>query len=159
MSKYINDPTVAKALEKSHLRDVDPQPHKRKPWWKPGGKDYSFVTVNDGYPESTVSSNFEYKNNSTDTLGSHHNVYNSSATKKIYKPIEGYEGAHRFDPSLNWEPGEESKLVKHVCPSRFAMQSLRNSSLTGASPCLHALCSLLSNWIVETLFKLFLAPC
>lgn len=31
-----------------------------------------------------------------------------------YKPIEGYEGLHRFDPDFEWEPAEEKRLVRKV---------------------------------------------
>jgi hypothetical protein len=113
MSKSIDTPIVVKDIDESGLRSVGPI--KRRPWWKFGGADYSFVTVNDGYPASTGSSaGYDSKNDSTDSLNSHHNVYNNAESKEIYKPIEGYEGAHRFDPSFKWDPAEEKKLVKTV---------------------------------------------
>lgn len=31
-----------------------------------------------------------------------------------YKPIAEYEGAHRWDPSFEWEPKEEKRLVRRV---------------------------------------------
>lgn len=31
-----------------------------------------------------------------------------------YKPIAEYEGAHRWDPSFEWEEKEEKKLVRRV---------------------------------------------
>lgn len=31
-----------------------------------------------------------------------------------YKPIAEYEGAHRWDPSFEWEEKEERKLVRRV---------------------------------------------
>lgn len=34
--------------------------------------------------------------------------------KEIYKPIEGYEGAHRFDSSMKWSVDEEKRLVRTV---------------------------------------------
>jgi hypothetical protein len=90
-----------------------PQPIQRKPWWKFGGKDQSFVSVNAGYAR-TVDSDL-----SSDTkLGSvedlSRNVYINEDSKEIYKPIEGYEGAHRFDPELQWTPEEEAALVRSV---------------------------------------------
>lgn len=31
-----------------------------------------------------------------------------------YKPIENYEGAHRYDPHYQWTEGEEKRLVRRV---------------------------------------------
>lgn len=31
-----------------------------------------------------------------------------------YKPIDKYEGAHRYDPHFHWTEGEEKKLVRRV---------------------------------------------
>lgn len=32
-----------------------------------------------------------------------------------YRPIDEYEGAHRFDPSYQWTENEEKRLVRRVC--------------------------------------------
>lgn len=34
---------------------------------------------------------------------------------RFYRPIEGYEGLHRYDPNEQWTPQEEGKLVRKVC--------------------------------------------
>lgn len=35
----------------------------------------------------------------------------------LYKPIESYEGYHRYDPDFEWEPAEEKRVVRKVhCP-------------------------------------------
>jgi len=47
-----------------------------------------------------------------------------------YKPIEKYEGLHRYDPDFTWEPSEEKKIVRKidyrictwVCLMFFALQ-------------------------------------
>lgn len=31
-----------------------------------------------------------------------------------YKPIDSYEGLHRWDPEFEWEPEEERKVVRKV---------------------------------------------
>ena len=86
---------------------------KTKPWWKFGGKDYSFVSVNAGYATSATStSTSDTKFEARENLG--HNVWVNDESKEIYKPIEGYEGAHRFDPSLEWSQEEEKRLVRIV---------------------------------------------
>ena len=33
---------------------------------------------------------------------------------KYYKPIDNYEGAHRYDPDFQWDPKEEQRLVRKV---------------------------------------------
>jgi hypothetical protein len=33
---------------------------------------------------------------------------------KFYKPIDRYEGKHRYDPDFVWEPEEERKVVRKV---------------------------------------------
>jgi len=95
------------------LQVVDRQPIKRKPWYKLGGKDESFVSVDAGYARTvSPASTSDTKLDSLEDLG--HNVWETEDSKEIYKPIEGYEGAHRFDPSLKWTPAEEKALVRTV---------------------------------------------
>lgn len=33
-----------------------------------------------------------------------------------YKPIDSYEGIHRWDPDFQWEEWEEKKIVRKVSP-------------------------------------------
>jgi len=33
----------------------------------------------------------------------------------FYKPIDSYEGRHRYDPQFQWEPAEEKRVVRKVC--------------------------------------------
>lgn len=151
-------PTVEKVFDESGRQSVDPQVTRRKPWWKFGGTDYGFVTVNDGY--DTASSTYESKNNSTESLGGHHNVFNNAESKEIYKPIKKYEGRHRFDPSYKWEPEEEKKLVKTVSLSINDLYiKLMQHSLIGALPYQPASCSLPFNSTVEISLKPFRALC
>lgn len=104
------DATKVKDIEQRKSEDSEVIPTKTKPWWKFGGKDYSFVSVNAGY--STTASSSETNLHSGEKLGRH--VYETEDVKDIYKPIEGYEGAHRFDPNLEWSAAEEKRLVKIV---------------------------------------------
>lgn len=34
--------------------------------------------------------------------------------KDHYRPVESYEGFHRYDPDFEWEPEEEKKVVRKV---------------------------------------------
>jgi hypothetical protein len=67
----------------------------KRPWWKIGGKDISFAPVD---PDSVTTSS----------------VFSDPDAAVIYKPIEKYEGSHRFDPSATWTPQEEQALVRTV---------------------------------------------
>lgn len=35
--------------------------------------------------------------------------------KDHYRPVDSYEGLHRYDPDFEWEPQEEKKVVRKVC--------------------------------------------
>lgn len=140
MSKEINTSDI----DESGLQNVDPIPVKSKPWWKLGGKDFSFVSVNAGYTESTNSSSrseIKLEQLGTENLGRH--VYETEDTKEIYKPIEGYEGAHRFDPKFTWDPEEEKRLVRTVNCLSFLITCGVNEyhSSIGVLPYQHASCS------------------
>lgn len=114
MSKETYSADIKVPIEDGLHISARPEPVKRKPWWKLGGKDTSFVSVNAGYAVSSSSSDPDSKTSSVEDLGKH--VWETEESKEIYKPIEGYEGAHRFDPSLKWTPEEEKRLVKSVRP-------------------------------------------
>lgn len=32
-----------------------------------------------------------------------------------YRPVETYEGIHRYDPDFRWEPAEEKRVLRKVC--------------------------------------------
>lgn len=58
-------------------------------------------------------------------------AFSSAGLKaRLYKPIERYEGRHRYDPEFEWEPKEERVLVRKidkkicswVCLMFFALQ-------------------------------------
>jgi hypothetical protein len=109
-------PVDEKGLSVSKIHDAEVTNYQTKPWWKLGGKDYSFVSVDAGYPKASTSAS------SSDTAISaneklQHNVWETDEVKEVYKPIEGYEGAHRFDPNLTWTPEEESRLLTQVTTS------------------------------------------
>lgn len=57
-------------------------------------------------------------------------VFASGADAALYAPIDDYEGRHRYDPSAQWTPAEEHRLVRRLdwritgwcCLMFFAMQ-------------------------------------
>jgi hypothetical protein len=53
-----------------------------------------------------------------DTAGkTRESAFDSESFESFYKPIESYEGYHRWDPSFQWEAKEEKKLVRKVSGS------------------------------------------
>ena len=41
-------------------------------------------------------------------------TFETDSLESHYKPIDTYEGRHRYDPSFEWEPQEERKVVRKV---------------------------------------------
>ncbi|KAK5050607.1 hypothetical protein LTR84_003889 [Exophiala bonariae] len=99
------------------------QPQK---WWRLGGKDVSHVSVNDGYIDSDASSFDE----DGEVVKNVNNVFDAPEAAEIYKPVEGFEGTHRFDPSATWTQEEEKALIRKLdwrialpaCIMFFALQ-------------------------------------
>jgi hypothetical protein len=95
-----------------HAKSPSQNRSRRRKWWQFGGKDISYVSVDDGlYPGSDNSS----ISDSPSLVKNVANVFEAPEAAEIYKPIQGFEGAHRFDPSATWTPEEEKVLVRRVC--------------------------------------------
>ena len=45
----------------------------------------------------------------------HNATFETFGDESFYTPIDTYEGKHRYDPTFEWEPKEERKLVRKVC--------------------------------------------
>lgn len=41
-------------------------------------------------------------------------TFDQTEDPRYYKPIESYEGIHRWDPEFEWEEWEEKKIVRKV---------------------------------------------
>lgn len=85
-------------------------PYRRQKWWQLGGKDVSHVSIDAGYetaPSSASSSSLEDGNKNE-------GVFVAPEALEVYRPVEGFEGTHRFDPSATWSYEEEEQLVKKV---------------------------------------------
>jgi hypothetical protein len=134
------------------------QPTKRRKWYYLFGKDVSHVPVDEGYSTGSDTASLH-----TDTMSNYHNVFAPPEAVDIYKIVDGFEGAHRFEPSATWESQEEEKLVRRVCSlcDKFSLNSDNNagSSLIGLSHFRPVSCSLLSSWTVATLSRLFQMAC
>jgi hypothetical protein len=112
---------------------------RRNPWWKYGGEDVTFVSVNSGYPaSSTTAASSETKFDAFDAHGAQ-GVFDHEEAKEIYKPAPGYEGAHRFDPNLTWTPEEEKKLRRKVRVAEilFFNANISSARLESCFACMH----------------------
>ncbi|KAL2854566.1 major facilitator superfamily domain-containing protein [Aspergillus pseudodeflectus] len=57
-------------------------------------------------------------------------TFNSVEDHRFYKPIDSYEGLHRWDPHFEWTPEEEKRIVRKIdarvctfaCVTFFALQ-------------------------------------
>ncbi|KAL9608115.1 MAG: hypothetical protein Q9167_007039, partial [Letrouitia subvulpina] len=75
------------------------------PWWKFGGRDRIFIPTQ----EETTKTNPKDDDSTADE-----SVFSNTKAHDIYKPIEKYEGRHRFDLNAIWSDDEERKLVRRV---------------------------------------------
>ena len=91
------------------------------PWWKFSGRDRSYIPTRSEPSKSSLetvndSRDIENEDNPDDS------VFNNTKAFDIYKPIEKYEGRHRFDPRAVWSISEEKKLVRRVSVYRTYYQ-------------------------------------
>ncbi|KAF7507516.1 hypothetical protein GJ744_010307 [Endocarpon pusillum] len=101
-------------LESAFNNDRAPGQVQSPPWWKIGGKDYSYVSI-DGDTTVVTGPPSSSEESLDDTLVRKRNsVFQSPEAFEIYKPGESYEGFHRFDPTLVWTKEEEKALIKRL---------------------------------------------
>ena len=114
MAPSNKDVAIAYSFEPTHDTASDEGPRPRhNPWWKFGGTDQSYVPSQAQKSESSLTSSQE-----DNELGQDNNiqgsVFSDSRAKEFYKPIEKYEGRHRFDMHATWSDEEEKRLVRRV---------------------------------------------
>ncbi|KAM5363313.1 hypothetical protein ACJA88_013624 [Fusarium oxysporum] len=116
--------------------DFATQPVKRQRWYHLYGKDLSHVPVDEGYSTGSETASLH-----SDFVNNHHNVFAAPEAVDIYKIVDGFEGAHRFEPSATWEAQEEEKLVRRLdwfialpaCIMFFALQLDRGNIVQALS--------------------------
>ena len=115
----LSDPGVSEKQANNYPVTTSKLTHR--PWWKLGGKDIIFKPVDpDSVTSSNVASTEDIETSGLDNV--HGSVFDDSGAAEFYKPIEKYEGSHRFDPTATWTPAEEKALVRTV--------SHRNETIT-----------------------------
>ena len=77
--------------------------------------------AHENLPEvSKTKSDYDLSGSASDTdvrSTEHHGAvtFDSAGLKaRQYRPIDTYEGIHRFDPDFDWEPEEERKVIRKV---------------------------------------------
>ena len=103
----LKDPTI--------LRQDEDKPKPRRGFkFNLGYTDQSWVPVD-------IDENFDYTRRATSTDDYEHqsghqqgSVFEDEDGAGFYKPIEKYEGRHRFVPDATWTPEEERRLVRTV---------------------------------------------
>ena len=116
MAGLDKDTSIAYADQTSQDSAVSPHAVnalQTNPWWRFGGRDRSYIPTRNEPSKSSLDSftdsrDIENENNADLS------VFNDTKAYDIYKPIEKYEGRHRFDPRATWSDGEEKKLVRKV---------------------------------------------
>lgn len=59
------------------------------------------------FPEAVITDQSLFKRTGGKT-------FETESLEQFYKPIDSYEGAHRFDPKFEWEKKEERRVVRKV---------------------------------------------
>ncbi|KEF52189.1 uncharacterized protein A1O9_11816 [Exophiala aquamarina CBS 119918] len=111
---------------------------RRQTWWKLGGRDVSHISVNDGYVDSDA---YSFDEGGNDAVVKNANNVFDAPEASLYKPVEGFEGTHRFDPSATWTQAEEKALMKKLdwrialpaCIMFFALQLDRGNIVQALS--------------------------
>lgn len=122
MADFNKDISVAYA--ENHSQESSEKEHHGKglqtnPWWKFGGHDRSFIPTRSETSQTSLdkSVGVDQHRDVEDENTADDSVYNNPKAFDIYKPIEKYEGRHRFDPRATWSEAEEKKLVRRVSKS------------------------------------------
>jgi hypothetical protein len=84
------------------------------PWWRIGGKDYSYVSIDGDYTVVTSGESSSTESLDDTVVKRRNSVFQAPEAVELYKPPETYEGAHRFNPLSVWTQEEEKALVRRV---------------------------------------------
>ena len=110
------DGAIAYSVNPTNDAASDEGPRVRaNKWWQFGGKDRIFVASQKQPSKTSLTSSQEDElENDNNVFGS---VFSDSRAVEFYKPIEKYEGRHRFDMHATWSDEEEKKLIRKVSSS------------------------------------------
>jgi len=80
---------------------------------------YPDVAKTDIAASASASASASETDVSTSELPKGRTFAGSGLHSRFYKPLDSYEGKHRYDPDFDWEPEEERKVVRKVRLFRF----------------------------------------
>jgi hypothetical protein len=60
-----------------------------------------------------------------------------STLEEHYKPIESYEGYHRYDPNYTWSWEDEKKIIRKVSTNMLTRRCFTSNSFTDRLENLH----------------------
>ncbi|KAL8699436.1 MAG: hypothetical protein Q9224_001415, partial [Gallowayella concinna] len=144
----VKDDTLLASAEESSQDDSVGVRQRRgsalntNPWWRFGGKDRSFIpTRAENATSKHTLDNQKDDRDIEDEVNLDDSVFNNPKAFEIYKPIENYEGRHRFDPRATWSEAEEKKLIRRLdlkvclwaCVMFFALQLDRGNIVQALS--------------------------
>jgi hypothetical protein len=85
---------------------------------KPSGAGYIELKDQEEDPRSSINSNspilaksFEEDDVRLPLTGA---TYETNGLERHFRPIDEYEGVHRYDPDYVWHPDDEKKVVRKV---------------------------------------------
>lgn len=115
---------------REELQDTSVGPHQlttleTNKWWQFGGRDRSYIPTRAYTSKSSLDAFNEPGSGDGDNTADD-SVFNDVKAFDLYKPIEKYEGRHRFDQRATWTDAEEKKLVRRVRICRFHARELRH---------------------------------
>lgn len=123
---------VVESFPSGRETSSSPSLPQRRKWWQFGGKDISYVSIDEDLDQKSETSSSD----NVSLVRNVDNVFEAPEAAEIYKPIQGFEGAHRFDPSATWTPEEEKVLVRRVSWHQLRkIVAYQILSSTGLSQC------------------------
>ncbi|KAG6012368.1 hypothetical protein E4U43_007826 [Claviceps pusilla] len=99
-------------------------------WWQVGGEDVSHVSIDAGCGTDLSSISTSSLNETSNKPSKNKGIFASPEALEVYRPVEGFEGTHRFNPAAKWTDEEEKKLIRKLnwkialpaCIMFFALQ-------------------------------------
>ncbi|KAG6058556.1 hypothetical protein E4U17_007931 [Claviceps sp. LM77 group G4] len=92
-------------------------------WWQLGGEDVSHLPID---PDDGLFSSRSSLEEASKQQSKTESRPVAPEAHEVYKPVDGFEGAHRFDPAAKWTDEEEQALVRKVCFPMNRLSSLNN---------------------------------
>lgn len=79
---------------------------------------------------STSSSSLDFNNPRARVKDLSECAFETLEDPRYYRPIDSYEGIHRWDPDFEWTEEEEKRIIRKVCVWFWVMTKKREGTLT-----------------------------